>query len=279
MARLELPEVETIRRDLERDLVGRKLKAIDVKSLRALPRHRTKKSITEPVEGAKVSAVERRGLLLAVRFDNDHVLGIDLGEQGLLVRAVPEGQPADDVQVTLSFTQGGDVHLLDPDGTAEAFVVDADAFAEVLDERGPPGLDLLEEPLTWVDFGRLVMGKAMPLKLLLTDPAIFAGIGDLYSDEILFDAGLRYDRPSDQLSTQEIRRLYRSVVGILHDAIKYRGTTLEDRRYLDLDGQPGEYGLQLAVYGKAGELSPRSRTPIQKATYKGRKVYYCTTQV
>lgn len=279
MARLELPEVETIRRDLEREVVGRKLKAIDARSMRSLPRHRTKKSVSEPVEGAKVTAVERRGLLLAIRFDNEHVLGVDLGEQGLLARSVPDGLPPDAVQVTLGFTQGGDLHLIDPEGTAEVFVVDADTFAEVLEERGPVGLDLLEEPLTWVDFGRLVMGKAMPLKLLLTDPAIFAGIGDLYSDEILFDAGLRYDRPSNQLSTQEIRRLYRSVVGILHDAIKYRGTTLEDRRYLDLEGQPGEYGLQLAVYGKAGELSPRSRTPIQKATYKGHKVYFCTTQV
>jgi formamidopyrimidine-DNA glycosylase len=279
MARLELPEVETVRRDLEREVVGRKLKAIDVKSLRSLPRHRTKKSVSEPVEGAKVTAVERHGLLLAIRFDNDHVLGVDLGEQGLLSRVVLEDRPADALQVTLSFTQGGDLHLSDPDGSAELFVVDADGFAEILDERGPTGLDLLEEPLTWVDFGRLVMGRAMPLKLLLTDPTTFTGIGDLYSDEILFDAGLRYDRPSNQLSTQEIRRLYRSVVGILHDAIKYRGTTLEDRRYLDLDGQPGEYGLQLAVYGKAGELSPRSRTPIQKATYKGHRVFYCTTQV
>jgi formamidopyrimidine-DNA glycosylase len=90
---------------------------------------------------------------------------------------------------------------------------------------------------------------------------------------------LRYDRMSNQLSTQEIRRLYRSVVGILHDAIKYRGTTLEDGRYHDLSGQPGEYGAQLAVYERAGELSPRSRTPIQKATFKGHKVFYCTTQV
>jgi formamidopyrimidine-DNA glycosylase len=279
MARLELPEVETIRRDLEREVVGRKLKAVDVKAMRSLPRHRTKKSVTDPLEGAKVTAVERHGLLLALRVDNDHVIGIDLGEHGLLSRVVPEGAPADSLQVTLSFSQAGDVHFSDPDGTAELFVVDAEAFAEILDERGPIGLDLLEEPLTWVDFGRLMIGKAGPLKLLLTDPTVFAGIGDFYSDEILFDAGLRFDRLSNQLSTQEIRRLYRSVVGILHDAIKYRGTTLEDRRYVDLEGHPGEYGLQLAVYGRAGELSPRSRTPIQKATYKGHKVFFCTTQV
>lgn len=279
MARLELPEVETIRRDLEREIGGRKVKSIEVRALKSLPRHRTKKGFTDLLEGAKAVSVERHGLLLAVRFDNENILAIDLGEHGRLLRPNPKDPVGEDVQVVLTFTQGGDIRFSDRDGSAELAAVDADAFAELLAERGPIGLDLLDQPLTWVQFGRLVTAEAMPLKLLLTDPRIFTGIGDLYSDEILFDAGLRYDRPSNQLSTQEIRRLYRSVVGILHDAIKYRGTTLEDGRYVDLEGKPGDYGLQLAVYGKAGQLSPRSRTPIQKATFKGHKVFYCTTQV
>lgn len=279
MASLELPEIETIRRDLEREISGRKIKAVELRALKSLPRHRTKKSVSDHLEGAKVERVSRSGMLLAVHLDNEHVLGIDLGERGRLLRAATKDAPEDDAVMTITFTQGGDLRFCDTDGSGQVFVVDDEAFAEIVEERGPLGLDLLEEPLTWVDFGRLVMAKAMPLKLLLTDPTIFSGIGDLYSDEILFDAGLRYDRPSDQLSTQEIRRLYRSVVGILHDAIKYRGTTLGDRRYLDIFGQPGDYGAQLAVHGKAGELSPRSRLPIQKTTFKGHKVYYCATQV
>jgi formamidopyrimidine-DNA glycosylase len=279
VTRLELPEVETIRRDLEREVLGRKVKSVQVHDRRSLPRHETDASVSEPLDGAKVSSVGRHGLLLVLRFDNDQVVAVDLGDRGLLLRRLPDDVPEGALQVTLSFSQAGDVHFVDADGSAELFVMGADPFQELLDERGAPGLDLLEEPLTWIDFGRLVMRKAMPLKLLLTDPSIFAGIGDVYSDEILFDAGLRYDRPSNQLSTQEIRRLYRSLVGILHDAIKYRGTTLEDGRYVDLDGKPGEYGIQLAVYGRAGELSPRSRSPIQKATYKGHRVFYCTTQV
>jgi formamidopyrimidine-DNA glycosylase len=279
MASLELPEVETIRRDLERELAGRKVKTVDVRALKSLPRHRVKKSVTDPLEGAKVESVQRRGMLLVVLFDNEHVMGIDLGTHGRLLRAASKDAVDDDTVVTITFTQGGDLRFCDTDGSAELFVVDLETLDEILEERGPIGLDLLEEPITWVDFGRLVIAKAMPLKLLLTDRTIFNGIGDLYSDEILFDAGLRYDRMSNQLSTQEIRRLYRSVVGILHDAIKYRGTTLEDGRYHDLSGQPGEYGAQLAVYERAGELSPRSRTPIQKATFKGHKVFYCTTQV
>lgn len=279
MASLELPEVETIRRDLEREFAGRKVKTVEVRALKSLPRHRTKKSVTDVLEGAKIETVERHGLLLVVRLDNEHVIGIDLGAHGRLQRAPSKEAAADDLVMSITFTQGGDLRFGDAQGSGELFVTDLEGLEEILEERGPVGLDLLDEPITWVDFGRLVMAKAMPLKLLLTDPTIFTGIGDVYSDEILFDAGLRYDRMSDQLSTQEIRRLYRSVVGILHDAIKYRGTTLDDGRYLDINGQPGEYGNQLAVYDRAGELSPRSRTPIQKGTFKGHKVFYCTTQV
>jgi formamidopyrimidine-DNA glycosylase len=279
MARLELPEVETIRRDLEREVTGRKVKAVEPRSLKSMPRHRTKRSVSDALEGAKGTVVERHGLVVLLRFDNDHVLGVDFGDRGQVLRVASKEPVGDDVCLVLTFTQGGDLRFSDPDGSAELFVVDAEGLPELLAERGPVGLDLLEHPLTWVDFGRLIVAKGMPLKLLLTDPTTFTGIGDMYSDEILFDAGLRYDRPSNSLSTQEIRRLYRSVVGILHDAIKYRGTTLADRRYVDLDGNPGDYGVQLAVHGKAGELSPRSRTPIQKTTFKGHKVYYCTTQV
>ena len=72
-------------------------------------------------------------------------------------------------------------------------------------------------------FGHLLMGHQMKLKAFLMDQTIIAGLGNIYSDEILFAAGLRYDRQTDSLSTQEIRRLYRSVVETLHDAIKYGG--------------------------------------------------------
>jgi formamidopyrimidine-DNA glycosylase len=65
----------------------------------------------------------------------------------------------------------------------------------------------------------------------------------------------------------------------MHDAIKYRGTSLEDRPFVDLTGAPGEFADHLAVYGKQGELSPRSREPIQKTSFKHQVVFYCNTQV
>ncbi len=100
------------------------------------------------------------------------------------------------------------------------------------------GVDPVEEPISWTDFARLMLANPMKLKAFLMDQSLIAGIGNIYSDEILFAAGLRYDRMSDSLSSQEIRRLYRAVVETLHEAIKYGGSTLADEGYVDLNGTP-----------------------------------------
>ncbi len=279
MSSLELPEIETLRRDLERETAGRKVKEVEAMGLKSLPGLKAKKNFGEHMVGAKVVTAERSGIHLLLRLDNDHTLMMELGEFGRLERVASKTKKADDVVAVITFTQGGDLRFADQEGSSWARVVHDDDLPEFLPDPGEAGLDLLENPLSWIEFGRLVMARKMPLKLLLTDPSVFVGIGDIYSNEILFDSGLRHDRVSTELSTQEIRRLYRSVVGIMHDAINYRGTSLEDRPFADLSGTPGEFGEHLAVFGKAGQLSPRSREPIQKTSFKHQVVFYCKTQV
>ncbi len=279
MVKLELPEIETLRRDLERETVGRKIKAATAVVLKSMPRHKTRKSFEENLVGAKVVSVERLSLLLLLHLDNEHVLVISLGDGGLLQRVASKDAQGDDTAAVITFTQGGDLRILDENGTSAIHVVSVEELPEVLPDPSEVGLDLHERPVSWVEFGRLVMSHKLPLKLLLTDSSIFVGIGDVYSNEILFDSGLRHDRLCTELSTQEIRRLYRSVVGILHDAIKYGGTSLEDRPFADLAGKTGEYTEHLSVYGRAGQLSPRSRVPIQKTSFKHHVVYFCNTQV
>ena len=279
MEKLELPEIEILRRDLEREVVTRKVKSVEVDNLKSMPRHKTKKSFEQPLEGAKVTSAARDGLLLLLGLDNEHTVVLQLGEHGRLERTASKADRDEHTVAVITFTQTGDLRLLDADGTSLFAVVSEEELPEVLAEAGQTGLDLYDQPVSWVQFGQLMMSRRTPLKLLLTDPEVFIGIGDIYSNEILFDAGLRHDRMSNELSTQEIRRLYRSVVGIVHDAIKYGGTSLEDRPFEDLNGKPGEYGEHLSVYGRAGDLSPRSRTPIQKTSFKHQVVYFCQTQV
>jgi formamidopyrimidine-DNA glycosylase len=274
---LELPEIETLKRDLERDAVGRKFKSVDIKVLKTMPGHRTKKSFTDLVEGAKITAVERQALALILHLSNEHSLIIELHGAGHLTRVPSKDGTESGTICTFTFTQGGDLRVVDPGADTTIAVVPTEEVAETLPNAG--GIDLLAKPISWVLFQHYMKGFSEPLKAVLTDPSVFVGIGNIYSDEILFDSGLRYDRPANELSTQELRRLYRSVVGILYDAIKYRGVSIEERPFIDLTGAPGEYGDHLSVYGKAGQLSPRSRIPIEKAQFRGTTVYYCTTQV
>jgi len=156
------------------------------------------------------------------------------------------------------------------------FVTTPDELDALVPELATLGIDPVEEPMSWQTFGHLLMRHQMKLKAFLMDQSILAGLGNIYSDEILFAAGLRYDRQSDSLSTQEMRRLYRSLVETLHDAIKYGGSTLADKQYVDLNGKAGEFQEHHKVYDHEKEPCRRCRRNlIQKAKFQGRSTFYC----
>ena len=275
----EIPEVETVRRDLDRDLVGKKVKDAEAMSMKTLGRYKNRKAFTSQLEGMKITGVERKGLYITIVLDGDSTLVVDLGSTGSLRRHANKDAVDGDTEIVITFTQHGQLRLLDSKSSAQAFVVDTDALADELPELDGYGLDPVDEPVSWTAFGRTLLQHQTKLKTLITDSSFVIGIGDIYADEILFHAGLRYDRLSDSLSSQEIRRLHRAVVGTLHDAIKYRGTSVDDRLFIDPFGQPGEYGEHLEVWGKHGDLSGRSRLPIQRVKFGGSWTYYCDTQV
>lgn len=275
----EIPEVETVRRDLDRDLVGKKVKEADATSMKTLGRYKNRKAFTSQLEGMKILGVERKGLYITIVLDGDSTLVVDLGSTGSLRRNANKDAVEPDTEIVITFTQHGQLRLLDSGDSAQAFIVDTDALADELPELDGYGLDPVDEPVSWTVFAQSLMSHQTKLKTLLTDSSFVIGIGDIYADEILFHAGLRYDRPSDSLSAQEIRRLHRALVGTLHDAIKYRGTSVEDRPFIDPFGQPGEYGEHLEVWGKHGDLSGRSRHPILRVKFGGSWTYFCDTQV
>jgi formamidopyrimidine-DNA glycosylase len=107
------------------------------------------------------------------------------------------------------------------------------------------------------------------------DQTFIAGIGNLYADEILFAAGLRYDRSSETLSSQEVRRLYRAMVETLQDAIKHRGSSLSDEQYRDLLGVMGEYQKLHKVYDREGQACRRCRSTIARVKFNGRSSFLC----
>ncbi len=179
--------------------------------------------------------------------------------------------------VIISFTQGGQLRFIDPRTFGEMFVTSPDELTDVVPELSELGFDPVEDPISWTVFGQALKSRQMKLKTFLTDQSIIAGLGNIYADEILFAAGLRYDRQSDSLSTQEIRRLYRAVVETLHEAIKYGGSTLDDEQYVDLNGKPGEFQEHHKVYNREKQPCFRCRRAnISKAKFGGRSTFFCS---
>lgn len=271
----ELPEVETIRRELEREVVGKRIKGVEVTGLRSVRRHATKKAFTSRLDGAKINSVERKGKYLILKLDTEDLLVIHLGMSGQLLRAAGKDALDKHTHVVITFTQGGQLRFVDPRTFGEMFVTTPDELNGEVPEIASLGVDPVEEPMSWQTFGHLLLRHPMKLKAFLMDQSILAGLGNIYSDEILFAAGLRYDRQSDSLSTQEMRRLYRSLVEILHDAIKYGGSSLADQPYLSLQGKPGEYQEHHKVYDREKQACRRCRAPIVKAKFQGRSTYFC----
>ena len=271
----ELPEVETIRRELDKEVVGKRIKKVDVSGMRSIRRHPNKKHFIGKLEGQKLTKVKRQGKYLLFTLDSGDLLVVHLGMSGQLRRAANKDAVEKHTHVVMTFTQHGQLRFIDPRTFGELFITAAEELTDDVPELAQLGVDPVETPMSWARFGEMLMAHRVKLKSFLMDQSILAGIGNIYSDEILFDAGLRYDRMTDSLSTQEIRRLYRSVVSVLHDAIKYGGSTLEDEQYVDLHGKPGEYQEHHEVYARYKEACRRCRTPIDKAKFSNRTTFFC----
>lgn len=272
----ELPEVETIRRDLEKDVVGRKIKEVEVLGQRSVRRHESPEAFRARLEGKKIERVQRRGKYLVMELDGDDLLVVHLRMSGQLLRAKSPKEPlAKHTHVVITFSQGGQLRFVDPRTFGELFVVSAAALADEAPELVELGFDPVEEIMSWQRFGALLRARHQPLKAALTDQRFVAGIGNIYADEILFAAGLRYDRSSDSLSPQEVRRLYRSMVETLQDAIRHRGSSLADEQYRDLFGETGSYQGEHRVYDREGLACLRCRAKIVRVKFAGRSTFLC----
>jgi formamidopyrimidine-DNA glycosylase len=271
----ELPEVETIRRDIDKEFVNKKIRRVDVSGIRSVRRHGTAKEFVAKVEGRKVVGTRRRGKYLLLKLDSGNVLVAHLGMSGQLLRANPKEPVSKHTHVILSFAGAPQLRFVDPRTFGELFVTAPERLEEEVPELAHLGFDPLDDQMAWTRFGEMLISRHSKLKPLLMDQRFVAGIGNMYADEILFAAGLRHDRSSDDLTPQEIRRLYRAMVETLQEAIKHRGSSLADEQYRDLFGEIGEFQHLHNVYDRAGERCPRCRSVIVRVKANGRSSFFC----
>jgi formamidopyrimidine-DNA glycosylase len=284
----ELPEVETVRRDIAGTFVGQQLKHITVTGLRTVRRHPPERLAV--LEGRELVDVGRHGKYLLLEWDGSQVLVAHLRMSGQLLAARPGGSVAPHTHAVLSFSGPWDLRFVDPRTFGELFLagpnggeasgrgVNAsglggdDEIARVADlaHLGPDALDVDSAHLRAV-----LSGRRAPLKALLVDQRALAGIGNIYADEICFDARLRPDRPGGSLERAELKRLTASVRTILQAAIVSRGSSLVDEQYRDLHGQPGRFQLEHKVYSRMGQPCPRCGREVQRARFGAKSAYLC----
>jgi formamidopyrimidine-DNA glycosylase len=277
---LELPEIEVLKRDLEKEIVGRRVKTAEVRSnrnaMKIVKGHGRRKDFQEMLEGAKIDRIDRLGRVLLMELDTGNVFSVDLGDSGLLLKTGGTEQMETHTHVVLSFTIGGQLRVVDPKPTTELQVLTPEQV-KALRDAPPFAVDPLAPGMqfTWNHFSGILEDRETPMRALLIDGSFICGLGPLYADEILFTAGIRPDRPSNKLSSQDVRRLYRALMETFQEAIKARGTSIGELPFRDLHGESGTYQLELKVYQREGEFCRRCRHAIEKVHMNGTDAYFC----
>lgn len=276
----ELPEVETVARDLRGLIVGATITGAAGDWPRAIASHPTVEGFAADVAGRRVEAVGRRAKLVVVRLSGGAALTIHLKMTGQLF-VVPAGSPADrHVHVRLALADGRELRFrdirkfgrmgcwpLDP-ATGEPLV--REAGAALFAAMGPEPLD---DAFTLRAFRARLHPRRGRLKPLLLDQGFIAGVGNIYADEALWRSRLHPLRSAASLRRPDEARVHRELRAILAEAVERRGSSIDDYTAPDGDGSMQE---RLDVYQRTGEPCPRCGRPIRRIVVGGRATHFCS---
>jgi formamidopyrimidine-DNA glycosylase len=270
----ELPEVETVRRDLHAAFTGRRIDLVTVEGTRTLRRHLDPGGVPVRLRGQRLLGADRRGKYLLLDLDGGDVVVIHLGMSGQLLTAAPDAPAARHTHLVVRWDEGPDLRFVDPRTFGEVFVTERGEDG-LVPELAHLGFDPVSDAIGWRELGRRLAARGTKIKPLLMDQGFIAGIGNIYSDEILWTAKVRHNRPANELAPREVRAIDRATVAILGDAIEARGSSLSDEQYRDLMGQAGSYQEHHRVYGREGSPCERCGRPIVRLKAYGRSTWYC----
>jgi len=276
----ELPEVETVRRGLDHLYAGRTLRALEISGARTVRRHPPEH--LQRLAGSVLVGAFRHGKYLLLHWSGGEILVVHLRMSGQLL-AAPAGSPRPPhTHAVFSFAGQRELRFVDPRTFGELFLAGVQwtpTPASPSVSRGLPaelahlGPDALRVGPS--ELAAAIAGRRAPLKALLTDQRLVAGVGNIYADEVCFWAGLRPQRPGGSLRPWDLRRLAASLRSVLEAAILARGSTLGDERYRDIEGAAGTYQFEHKVYGRAGEACTKCGQTVQKIKMGAKSAYFC----
>ncbi|GAB3200847.1 bifunctional DNA-formamidopyrimidine glycosylase/DNA-(apurinic or apyrimidinic site) lyase [Geodermatophilus arenarius] len=277
----ELPEVEVVRRGLERWVAGRTVAAVEVHHPRAVRRHlEGTDSFVQSLTGRTFSAAHRRGKYLWLPLTEadgtpaGRALVAHLGMSGQLLVEKRSQPDETHLRARFTFTDGGrELRFVDQRTFGGLAVEDADG------ERIPPRLahiaiDPLDTSFDEAGFSAALRRRRTEVKRALLDQTLIGGVGNIYADEALWRARLHGTRPTDRLTRTQVADLLDGVRSVLGEALAQGGTSF-DSLYVDVNGQSGYFSRFLAVYGQADRPCPRCGTPIVRESFTNRSSYSC----
>jgi len=269
----ELPEVETVRRGLERHVAGRVIDEVEVLHPRAVRRHVPGPAdFAAALRGRQVGAPLRRGKYLWLPADDDALLA-HLGMSGQLVVGEPDRALSSHVRVRFTFRDGGpDLRFIDQRTFGHLLLSPGGAaLPSVIAHIAP---DPLEAAFDRSVFATRLRTRRSGIKRALLDQSLVSGVGNIYADEALWRARLHWARASDRLRGPDVNRLLDAVQEVFAEALGAGGTSF-DRLYVNVNGESGYFDRSLAVYGREGQPCPRCGTPVRRDPFMNRSAYSC----
>ncbi|MBU1121891.1 MAG: DNA-formamidopyrimidine glycosylase [Candidatus Omnitrophota bacterium] len=260
----ELPEVETIRLQLSRNVLGKKIKDIVVDDARVI-KGVSKTVFKSKVENKTVKNIIRRGKVLIFELADDLYLVIHLRISGWLFLSKTYEKFC---RVGFVLNNGKILNFCDSRVLGEIKLIDDWTNLALIKNMGPEPLGLSKQ-----NFVKLFDKKTAKIKPLLMDQRFLAGVGNMYAQEAVFCAGISPQRRADKIDKKDIGRIYTCLIRILRKSIERGGSSVDT--YRQLNGEKGKYKALLKVYQRQGKPCFRCKATIKRESIGGRGTYYC----
>ncbi|MFH1457631.1 MAG: DNA-formamidopyrimidine glycosylase [Candidatus Omnitrophota bacterium] len=259
----ELPEVETIKRELEKAVLGKKITGVLVSNPYVIKQPK-KEDFIRGLKNTSIRNILRKGKLLILELSSGESLSVHLKMTGQLIYP----GTAQKSRVSFKLSDGNTLDFMDRRLLGELRLIDDWQSLRFVKELGPEPFDL-----TSTQFKEMLASKKTRIKPLLMDQTFISGVGNLYAAEVLFRAGIHPARPSASLSDKEKERLFEETIKTLKEAIRYKGSSVD--QYVQLSGKQGDYVKHHKVYNREGESCFACRTSIKRISLGGRGTYFC----
>jgi len=266
----EMPEVETIRLELQKELKGKRIVQVEVVRDRPLVNSSAEK-FSKSVEGSTVTEVKRRSKIIVVNLSTGQTMLIHLKMTGRLLYKLIDSPVDKHTHIVFKLDGGHELQFRDVRKFGYIKLVSGSGLSEIkeLAELGPEATEL-----SLAEFERLLTSKRKgKIKPILMDQNFLSGLGNVYADEVLFYAGVLPIRDVSALSAKEISLIYEGIQKILPAAVKHRGSSVNS--YVDIFENPGEYVPRLKVYGREGQPCFQCSGFVERTKIGGRSAYFC----